>query len=149
MPRPWAWSGLLGAGQYIRRRRRRDRPHPAGKGPRSAPRSGTQCVVDRRLKSEFDSGSRRVTGRAESLLKDLFVEYIIKSGRQNHLFVLADAPGVACTRSGSGVAGKIEKYFREEDRVKQREEMLADRIQVKVQIDPAPEFLVRFKGKGV
>src|SRR5262249_3641396 len=147
MPRLLVWSELPGGAQYIRRHRRPGRPHPAGRGSRSAPQSSIQSVVDSWLELEFDSSSRRMTGRAESLLKDRCIEYIVEPGRQSHVFVLADLPGVACTGSCAGVAAEIEEYFREEDRVKEREQMLAGRVQFKVQIDPPPEILVRFKSE--
>src|SRR6478672_8668596 len=99
MPRLLAWSGLRAAAQCIRRPRRLGRPRLAGRESRLVPRSGTRCVADSwivihlypwldpyrlRLESAFDSGGRGVTRRAESLLKDRCIEYIIKPGRQNH-----------------------------------------------------------------
>src|SRR5262245_61317360 len=147
MPTLLAWSELQGAEPCIRRLRRPGRPDLASKESRSAPQSGTRCVVESWLESEFDSSSRRVTGRSESLLKDCCIEYIIEPRRQDHLFVLADLPGVTCAGSCAGVAAEIKEYFREEDRVKEREKVLAHRIQFKVQIDPPPELLVRFESK--
>src|SRR5262249_13788367 len=147
MPRLLAWSELQRAEPCIRRLRRPGRPDLASRESRSAPQSGTRCVVDSWLESEFDSSSRPVTGRAESLLKDRCIEYIIEPRRQDHLFVLAAAPRVACAYPCACIPGEIEEYLREEDRVKEGEQVLAHRVQFKVQIDPPPELLVRFESK--
>src|SRR5215813_7470361 len=95
--------------------------------------------------AQLDSTNSGCSRCAEALLNYFRVEQIADPRVESEFLVFAHRPGVTGAQARPGVTAEVEKYLGERDRVKEREDMLAGRIKVEIQIHAVIEFLVGFE----